>query len=90
MAYDATPSASGINAVVGLSNGAQTAYTGFAAITRFNPSGNIDARSGGAYSFGCSGCYKNQETSRISRGLQAHPRQNSAKAIGRFDILFFS
>ncbi|HTD21455.1 MAG TPA: polysaccharide lyase family 7 protein [Terriglobales bacterium] len=47
--YDATPSASPINAVVGLSNGVQTAYTGFAVITRFNPSGNIDARSGGAY-----------------------------------------
>ncbi len=47
--YDATPSASPINAVVGLSNGAQTAYTGFAVITRFNPSGNIDARSGGSY-----------------------------------------
>jgi len=47
--YDATPSASGINAVIGLSDGAQTIYTGFAAITRFNPSGNIDARNGGAY-----------------------------------------
>src|SRR5579859_6208957 len=47
--YDATPSASPINAVVGLSNGVQTAYTGFAVITRFNPSGNIDARSGGSY-----------------------------------------
>ncbi len=47
--YDATPSASRINTVIGLSNGAQTAYTGFAVITRFNPSGNIDARSGGAY-----------------------------------------
>jgi uncharacterized membrane protein len=47
--YDVTPSASPINAVVGLSNGAQTAYTGFAVLTRFNPSGNIDARSGGSY-----------------------------------------
>jgi len=47
--YDATPSASGINAVIGLSNGVQSAYTGFAVITRFNPSGAIDARSGGAY-----------------------------------------
>src|SRR5579859_3389744 len=47
--YDVTPSASGINAVVGLSNGVQTGYTGFAAITRFNPSGTIDARSGGSY-----------------------------------------
>lgn len=35
--------------VIGLSNGAQTAYTGFAAIARFNPSGNIDARRGGSY-----------------------------------------
>src|SRR5579859_1489900 len=47
--FDATPSASPINAVVGLSNGVQTAYTGFAAIARFNPSGDIDARNGGAY-----------------------------------------
>jgi hypothetical protein len=47
--YDATPSASPLNAVVGLSQGAQTAYTGFAAITRFNMLGNIDARNGGAY-----------------------------------------
>jgi len=49
VAFDATPSASPINAVIGLSNGAQTAYTGFAALARFNPSGNIDARDGGAY-----------------------------------------
>ena len=47
--YDATPSASPLNAVVALSQGAQTAYTGFATLTRFNPSGNIDARNGGAY-----------------------------------------
>src|SRR5579859_1065930 len=47
--FDVTPSASPLNAVVGLSQGAQTAYTGFAALARFNPSGNIDARNGGAY-----------------------------------------
>lgn len=47
--FDATPSISPINSVVGLSNGAQTAYAGFATLARFNPSGNIDARSGGAY-----------------------------------------
>jgi len=47
--YDATPSASPLSAVVALSQGAQTAYTGFATLTRFNPSGNIDARNGGAY-----------------------------------------
>jgi hypothetical protein len=47
--FDATPSAAPINAIVGLSSGAQTAYTGFAALVRFNPSGDIDARNGGAY-----------------------------------------
>jgi alginate lyase len=47
--FDATPSAGGMNGVVGLSNGSQTAYAGFAAIARFNPSGDIDARNGGAY-----------------------------------------
>jgi hypothetical protein len=47
--YDATPSASPINSVVALSNGAQMAYTGFAVLVRFNPTGDIDARNGGAY-----------------------------------------
>jgi glucose/arabinose dehydrogenase len=47
--FDATPSVSPINSTIGLSQGAQTAHTGFAALARFNPSGNIDARNGGAY-----------------------------------------
>jgi hypothetical protein len=47
--FDATPSASPIDSVVGMSRGAQNAYTGFATLARFNPSGNIDARNGGAY-----------------------------------------
>jgi hypothetical protein len=47
--FDATPSASPTNAVVALSNGAQTAYANFACLARFNPSGDIDARNGGAY-----------------------------------------
>ena len=47
--FDVTPSTSPLNAVVGLSQGAQTAYTGLAAVVRFNPSGMIDARNGGAY-----------------------------------------
>jgi hypothetical protein len=47
--FDATPSASPTNAVVALSNGAQTAYASFACLARFNPTGDIDARNGGAY-----------------------------------------
>jgi hypothetical protein len=46
--FDATPSAT-LNAVIGLSNGPQTGYPGIAAIARFNASGFIDARNGGAY-----------------------------------------
>jgi beta-glucanase (GH16 family) len=47
--FDATPSAAPTNSVVGLSNGAQTAYANFACLVRFNTSGDIDARNGGAY-----------------------------------------
>jgi hypothetical protein len=47
--FDATPSASPINSVVGLSRGAQTTFNGFATQARFNPSGDIDARNGSSY-----------------------------------------
>jgi phage replication-related protein YjqB (UPF0714/DUF867 family) len=47
--WDTMPSANNIDAIVGLSNGAQTSFTGFACLTRFNTSGTIDARNGGAY-----------------------------------------
>jgi hypothetical protein len=46
---DATPLSSGIDGGVALSNGPQTAFTGMACIGRFNSSGFIDARNGGAY-----------------------------------------
>jgi M6 family metalloprotease-like protein len=47
--FDATPGARPLDAVVGLSAGAQTAFTGLAAAVRFNTAGNIDARNGGTY-----------------------------------------
>lgn len=47
--WDATPSAKPIDAVMALSDGAQTAFSGFACLTRFNSSGTIDARDGGTY-----------------------------------------
>jgi hypothetical protein len=47
--FDATPSVSPENAVVGLSKGAATAYSGLSCIARFNPSGDIDAYNGTAY-----------------------------------------
>jgi hypothetical protein len=47
--FNATPSGNNINAVMGLSNGAQSVYTSLAAIVRFNPSGFIDAYNGTGY-----------------------------------------
>ena len=47
--FDATPSSTGIDGVVGLSSGPASAYTSLAAIVRFNPAGTIDARNGAAY-----------------------------------------
>lgn len=47
--FVATPSASNIDAVVGLSNGAASGWPKLAAIVRFNPSGMIDARAGNTY-----------------------------------------
>jgi hypothetical protein len=44
--FNATPSDNLINAVVGLTDGPQSAYTNLAAIVRFNPSGFIDAYNG--------------------------------------------
>jgi len=47
--FDARPSVGSIDSVVAISNGPQTTYPGFACLARFNASGNIDARNGGAY-----------------------------------------
>src|SRR5215217_4236902 len=55
--WDATPFANNIDAVVGLSNGSQTTFAGFACLTRFNLSGTIDARDGGIFHSGSSISY---------------------------------
>ncbi len=47
--FDASPSISPANDILSFSNGAQTAFTGMAASVRFNTTGTIDARNGGAY-----------------------------------------
>jgi len=46
---DATPSASSVDAVVGLANGAVNSFGQLAAIVRFNPDGTFDARDGDTY-----------------------------------------
>jgi hypothetical protein len=47
--FDATPSASPDNGLVGLSKGAATAYSSLACIARFNPTGQIDSYNGTGY-----------------------------------------
>jgi hypothetical protein len=47
--FDATPTVSPENAVVGLSKGVATAYGNLSCIARFNPTGQIDAYSGAGY-----------------------------------------
>ncbi len=47
--FDATPTVSPENAVVGLSKGVATAYGNLSCIVRFNPTGQIDAYNGTAY-----------------------------------------
>jgi hypothetical protein len=47
--FDASASISPSNALVGLSQGSAAAYTDIAVAVRFNPSGAIDARNGGAF-----------------------------------------
>lgn len=47
--WDATPSTALNNSNVGLSLGAQSAFTGLAIAGRFNPTGQIDARNAGVF-----------------------------------------
>lgn len=49
LSFEAMPSASPTNAVIGLANAIPTDYTGLAIAVRFNPTGSIDARNGGTY-----------------------------------------
>jgi hypothetical protein len=50
--FDATPSVAPIDAVVGLSSGSQSVYTGLAAIVRFDvATGYLEARNGSTYPY---------------------------------------
>lgn len=47
--YDATPNTANMDGVVGLSAAAGHSYSNYATMVRFNSTGTIDARNGGAY-----------------------------------------
>ena len=89
--WDATPSATNIDAVVGLSNGSQTTFAGFACLIRFNSLGKIDARDGGIYNSASSISYTANTTYhfRLAINVPAHtysiyvtPAGGSEQTIG--------
>jgi hypothetical protein len=89
--WDATPFANNIDAVVGLSNGSQTTFAGFACLTRFNSLGKIDARDGGIYNSASSISYTANTTYhfRLAVNVPAHtysiyvtPAGGSEQAVG--------
>lgn len=72
--WDATPFANNIDGVVGLSNGSQTTFAGFACQIRFNTLGKIDARDGGIYNAASSISYTANTTYhfRLAVNVPAH------------------
>ncbi|MBI2451540.1 hypothetical protein HYV50_00510, partial [Candidatus Pacearchaeota archaeon] len=49
--FDATPNNAAMDGVIGLSNGAQTAYSSFSALVRFKSTGNIDVYDSTGYRY---------------------------------------
>ena len=76
--FDATPSASQLDGVMGLSDGAQTSFANFACLLRFNQGGTIDARNGSAYQADASIAY--------SAGATYHFRILASLATHRYSI----
>lgn len=76
--FDAKPSASPLDSVVGLSAGPASAYTRLAVIARFNPSGRIDARDGPGYQAASAIPYVAGETYRFRLEVDLPNHQYSA------------
>ncbi|MEP4078157.1 chitobiase/beta-hexosaminidase C-terminal domain-containing protein [Haloferula sp.] len=65
VSFDVTPSASGIDAVTGLSEATATGFSALAVSVRFAPSGIIDVRNGGAYEADSELAYEGGTTYRV-------------------------
>ena len=75
--FDVTPSIATIGGHVGISHGAQTAYTGFANIVRFTTTGTIDARNGASYSAATTLHYTAGATYHVRMAINIPPHQYS-------------
>ena len=76
--FDATPSAAAIDGVLGLSKASAAGYTALAAAVRFNSSGRIDARNGGAYAAASSIPYSAGKSYRFRLVVDVPARRYSA------------
>ncbi len=63
--FDVIPGASTVDAVIGLSASAASAYSNLATVLRLNGSGRFDARNGGAYQSDATIPYVNGQTYRV-------------------------
>lgn len=76
--FDVTPSMAKMDGVVGLSNGPASAFTSFATAIRFNNTGTIDARNGGAYAAAAAIPYSPGLTYHIRMAINVTNRTYSA------------
>lgn len=76
--FDATPSASPIDAVIGLGAGSAAGFTQLGAIVRFSPAGTIDARDGASY--------RADATQPYQAGVAVHLRLDVDVATHRYSV----
>jgi hypothetical protein len=90
--WDVTPSGSAIDALLGLSLGPQSAYTGLAAIVMFDVSGRILVRNGGAYQAASVFSYTGGQTYKIRMVVNVATKKYSVyvKAPGAAEQLLAS
>lgn len=90
--FDATPSAAKMDGVAGLSNAAASGYPALAAAVRFNNTGTIDARNGGAYAASARIPYTAGVAYhfRLAVNLPAHTYSAYVKPAGGTEVLIGS
>jgi hypothetical protein len=90
--FDSVPGASNLDGVVGLCRGYGTAFSDYACMVRFNSSGRIDARNGGAYAAAVSVPYtaNTKYSFRLVMNVPAHTYSIYVTPQGGSEILLGS
>jgi glucose/arabinose dehydrogenase len=92
LTLNATPNMNNANIVIGLSKAQAAAYTDLAAIVRFNNTGTIDVRNGGAYSSAVTVAYSAGTTYKIRMvvSIPTHKYSVYVTPPGKSEILLAS